>query len=65
MDEKAAESDGTTALGSLVSLGLRKWDDLESIDLDLFSPFSRGFQPLCQNRVGSIRKSRIMAVGKE
>jgi HNH endonuclease len=26
MDEKAVESDGTTALGSLVSLGLRKWD---------------------------------------
>ena len=26
MDENAVESDGTTELGSLVSLGLRKWD---------------------------------------
>jgi hypothetical protein len=26
MDEKAVESDGTTALGSLISFGLRKWD---------------------------------------
>jgi hypothetical protein len=26
MDEKAVESDGTTALGSLVNLGLRKRD---------------------------------------
>lgn len=37
MDEKAVESDGTTALGSLVSLGLRKWDGSQ--------PFFNSFPP--------------------
>ena len=37
MDEKAVESDDTTALGSLVSLGLHKWDGSQ--------PFFNSFSP--------------------